>query len=504
MPSRSRRADYPAALRQHLLALLSRERNPLAYRIDGAFRVRAAYGSEEEYRLVTKPGSDLRDSLPALYGCDVGDSMQLPLIEISAGIIVDLNILPGDHADEAYVILLDSSALAAERQAPQQRANETELLNYRQEQLMAALDAARKEAESASRLKSEFIARFSHEFRTPLTSILGYCELLERDGMGILEHAEAIHRSASHLIALVENLLDHGRTEHDRIVLLEEVVNVQSLFDDVSSLLMPLAKQRGLDLIINGKKDCDALLGDPVRLRQIVVNLTGNALRYTDAGHVEIQWRYRRGHLRVRVNDTGPGVPESDRGRIFQPFAQGNHTDTRGGLGLGLPLARHLAESMGGELTLRSTDGPGASFEFSAPLRPALNEAVVERAHAAAPKSEKQRLLVVEDDVDVSTLIEIMLAEYGFECDVVDSIEALPSEAECAKYSVALVDMHLPDGSGSSAIQRLVTKQRRLPVLAMSASTTESTRREALQAGARGLIVKPFHFGTLAQRLAQL
>ena len=499
MPSPSKSAEYPAGLRQTLLALLGRERHPLAVHVTASFKVKAAYGDPSEYGLTIVEEADIREALPALYGCSTAEAIDLPLVELSSGNVVDLHLTPDDSGDGAYVILLDSTAMAQQSQSPQQRANEVALMNYRQEQLMAALSEARREAEAASKLKSEFIANFSHEFRTPLTSILGYCGLKQGDVDG--EHAGAIRRAANHLLSLVENLLDHGRTEHDRIELLDEVVDIAALFADVESLLAPLAKQRGLTWTVTGNSDCPALLGDPIRLRQIVVNLANNALKYTNEGGARVDWRYRRGKLRVNVSDSGPGIPEGDREKIFRAFAQGRNGDGRGGLGLGLALARRLADAMGGSLELVKTNEPGATFQFRARLRPAL--AAAEDQQATVQHRERS-VIIIEDDPDVSTLLELMLTEFGYTCRVVPGLSELEQTLSDVEFSAALVDMHLPDGSGTAAIRALTGGPDAIPVLAMSASTAETTRRDALSAGAAGLITKPFDFNQLARRLEEL
>lgn len=494
-------SDYPVNLQQRLLALLDEERRPLAIRIDHGMVVEQVFGDAPWYGLRLTPGDPLREALPVLFGYEATAPAALSLVHLTSGRVADVHILPdGEHA---YVLLLDSSQYAEQTHGPQQRANEAALLNYRQSQLMEALGQAKRDAEAASRLKSDFIANFSHEFRTPLTSIMGYCRLLEQSGEYDVRHSAAIQRAAGHLLSLVENLLEHGRVEHDRIELLDDVVSLQEVFDDIETLLAPMAAQQGLTVTVRGDENAVRVLGDPVRLRQIITNLAMNALKYTREGSVDIRWRYRPGLLRVRVRDTGPGIPDDQRERIFQPFAQGEHTDRRGGLGLGLALSRHLAEAMGGELRLTESGPQGSTFVFTAPLRPALEETETGTLEFAPASGEARRLLIAEDDADVATLLELVLGDNGFDCEAVDSLQALQQIA-AHDFDAILLDMHFTDASGVEMLQHLARQAPGVPVLAMSASTAEATRRAALRAGARALIVKPFDFPHLIKHLRAL
>ncbi|HMQ34839.1 MAG TPA: ATP-binding protein [Chloroflexaceae bacterium] len=237
---------------------------------------------------------------------------------------------------------------------------------------IADLQAARAEAEAASRAKSTFLANMSHELRTPLNAIIGYSELLLDEVEGAEQAADLrrIKGAGAHLRSLIDDLLDHAKLEAGRIDLRPAPVALPALLDEVAATVGHLAAQNRNRLTVALAPDLPPLLADEVRLRQILLNLLSNACKFTEDGRVELRVRREGDALLFAVSDTGIGMGPEQLARIFQPFVQATgHTVRRyGGTGLGLSIARQLARMMGGEITVRSTPGRGSVFTLSLPL----------------------------------------------------------------------------------------------------------------------------------------
>ena len=233
------------------------------------------------------------------------------------------------------------------------------------------LSYQRQAAEEASRLKGQFLTHMAHELRTPLTAIMGFNKINQLDdGLGRskrIEHSEIIARNCDHLLKLVNDNLDHAKIEAGQMRVLLGAESIDEMVDDVVSTLRPIATEKGLFLEARFERPLpDALLIDAFRVRQVLLNLVGNALKFTQVGRVDIlvQWRDRR--LDVSVTDTGPGIPKEAAVRIFEAFQQGEADSAvkRAGTGLGLSIARSLVRLMGGDIELESWPGQGSRFHF--------------------------------------------------------------------------------------------------------------------------------------------
>jgi signal transduction histidine kinase len=244
--------------------------------------------------------------------------------------------------------------------------------------LEAELRAALERAEGASLAKSEFMAAMSHELRTPLGAIIGYSDLLETEVVGPLserqkEHMRRVKVGAWHLLGIIEEILTFSRLDAGREPMHEERVDPAQVAADAVAMVEPQAQQKGLVLRVELPDAPVEITTDRRKLRQILVNLLGNAVKFTDAGEVELRVWSEEGVLFLRVSDTGPGIPPEYLERIFEPFTQvdSSHTRVQGGTGLGLPVSRRLARLLGGELEVASTPGEGSRFTVSHPILPA-------------------------------------------------------------------------------------------------------------------------------------
>jgi PAS domain S-box-containing protein len=306
------------------------------------------------------------------------------------------------------------------------------------------------ERRAVERIKNEFVSMVSHELRTPVNGILGMADLLVRGNIGAQEreYAEAAQRSGEALLAIIDDILDLSRIEAGRLDLELAPLDVREVVEDVAALLAPQAQSKGLELVCQLDPSLpDSLIGDARRLRQVLLNLVGNAVKFTDVGEVVVRATYAanagdRQVLRFEVVDTGRGVAESARAGLFQPFSQGDASTRRfGGTGLGLAISKRLAELMGGEIGLHSTPGRGSTFWFTARFGRQAG-----RASSVAPEGLRdQRVLVVDDNASSREMLEQQLRVWQMAVEgVPDAAAALDrlgaAAADGSPFAVALVD----------------------------------------------------------------
>jgi signal transduction histidine kinase len=256
------------------------------------------------------------------------------------------------------------------------------------ERLRADLEQARDEALTAARLKSEFLANISHELRTPLTAILGFSSLLRRNHAGNCEprdlsHIERIHRNGQHLLAMINDLLDLAKIEVGKLSVTLEPTNPAAALTQVVDTLMPLAKERNIELVTISAANLPILQCDPTRLHQILLNLGGNAIKFTPEGKVTLEARCTDHEVTFAVSDTGIGIPENALSIIFDEFRQADGSITReyGGTGLGLSVSQRLAHLLGGDIDVVSRVGEGSTFTLHLPIKTPDAVPVIERAN---------------------------------------------------------------------------------------------------------------------------
>jgi len=405
---------------------------------------------------------------------------------------------------------------------------ESEERNRKLTALAEQLGRARIEALTAAQSKSAFLATMSHEIRTPLNGVLGVAQLLIDSGLDPerLKLAETIQSSGEILLRLLNDILDLSKIEAGKMDLELIPFEAGDLAKASSALWTARAYEKGLGFAV--RCDCEPkqrLMGDPTRLKQILFNLIGNAIKFTETGHVEVVLEFRpvnpaRKVLRAEVRDTGCGVPEAARERLFKSFTQADGATSRryGGTGLGLTICKSLVKLMGGSIGVRDNDGDGSAFWFEVPLGIA-ETAVIERkttaASAAAPVApieapapgvletehevslavaEGPRILLAEDNPINQEVVRGFLKLQGWACDIAaNGLEAV--EAVQAKpYDVILMDIQMPGMDGLEATRRIRAMNAPLsdtPIIALTANAMRGDEKRCLEAGMDAYVSKP-------------
>ncbi|MDB5499382.1 MAG: sensory box histidine kinase/response regulator [Phenylobacterium sp.] len=373
-----------------------------------------------------------------------------------------------------------------------------------------ALLEAQQAAEAAGEAKSAFLANMSHEIRTPMNGVLGVLHLLKteklsEDGRHMLEEALSCGQMLSELL---NDVIDFSKIEAGRLELASEPIDPRSLLDGVVRLLRPPADGKGLILRLDADPSLGWVRSDPVRLRQALFNLVGNAVKFTERGSVTVRCRSPRpGFLRFEVIDTGVGIPAEAQDRIFQRFDQGDASTTRkfGGSGLGLAITQKLAEMMSGAVGFTSEEGVGSTFWLELEAPPA--EAAAEACESLDPLLEGLRVLVVEDNATnrmiATKLLESLGAEVSTAADGYLGVEA----ASQGDFHLILMDVQMPGIDGLEAARRIRAlggAAARTPIVALTANVLAHQRQAYLDAGMDGVVGKPISPGVLLREIARL
>ncbi|WP_016702199.1 ATP-binding protein [Pseudomonas chlororaphis] len=385
-----------------------------------------------------------------------------------------------------------------------------------QHQAMAQLIQTREEAERANNAKSDFLAMMSHELRTPMNGVLGMLQLLETTEMTDEQHeyAALASESTEHLLKVINDILDFSRIERSALELEHIPFNLAELISSSAQAFQHSAAQRGLDLQLCLPPGMESLQvkGDPTRIRQILVNLIGNALKFTEQGSVTIepQWQALDHELlwfTCSVRDSGIGISPQSLELMFNAFQQADSSISRryGGTGLGLPIARTLAERMGGTLRAQSEEGRGSVFTLEIPL--ALYQqslpVLAPRVHSGHAHGEGRNVLLVEDNPVNQTVIQAMLRSLGFTVSIAtDGAQAIRS-AESLIFEAILMDCRLPliDGYEATRQIRQLPGCADLPIIALTANALQGDREACLSAGMNDYLAKPFKRTDLQQIL---
>jgi signal transduction histidine kinase len=389
-------------------------------------------------------------------------------------------------------------------------------LRMRDQVLVEQLREANQAALIAVRAKSDFLANMSHEIRTPMTAMLGMTELLllsELDKQQ-REFATTIERSGATLLQLVNDILDFSKIEAGQVALEEVGFELPALIEEVRTLFAVRAKQRGLALLTEVDPSvASRYRGDPTRIKQVLANLVGNAIKFTHEGHVKITARGRpvhedREYIEIAVEDTGIGIPKEQLQHVFDAFTQADASTTRkyGGTGLGLAISNRLAHLMNGDITAQSEPGKGSTFTVSVLVRAASG-----RPTAPPPAMEfgavqyDGRVLVVEDNEDNQNLAREILGRMGCDVELASDGEQALERLERSRYDLVLMDCHMPHLNGYDTTREIRRREagngKRTTIVALTASVLPEERARCMEVGMDDYVAKPFSSRDLQQVL---
>jgi signal transduction histidine kinase/HPt (histidine-containing phosphotransfer) domain-containing protein/ActR/RegA family two-component response regulator len=378
----------------------------------------------------------------------------------------------------------------------------------------AEAEAARARAEEASRAKSQFLARMSHEIRTPMNAVVGMTGVLLDSGLRPDQHeyASTVRRAAESLLAIVNDILDFSRIEAGRLELEHNPFDPGQVAEQALELVLEAARAKGLEASLQLEGELpEAVVGDAGRLWQVLVNLLGNAVKFTPAGQVTLRVAPAGpGWLRFEVVDTGIGIAPEALSRVFESFMQADASTTRrfGGTGLGLAISRGLVGEMGGELRVDSAPGRGSRFHFEIPLPSVPGAAAPRSTGRLAPvrPAAGARILVAEDNPVNQRVAVLLLERMGHRVDVAGDGQEAVRAVQSLTYDLVLMDCHMPELDGYQAARQIRAGEapgHHLPIVALTASVLPEDRARCREAGMDGFLAKPVTPETLERAVAE-
>lgn len=419
-----------------------------------------------------------------------------------------------------------AGVFAAARDITELKRTEEELRRYKDhledevQQRTADLVLARNAAEAANKAKSVFLASMSHELRTPLNAILGFSNMMRKDPLLSQEqrdNLDIINRSGEHLLTLINDVLEMAKIEAGRVQLESAPFDLGILVRDVTDMMHARAEERGLRLLIDQSSEFPRYIrGDEARLRQVLINLVGNAVKFTQQGGVTVRLGLKphalQQRLLIEVEDSGVGIKPEDQQKIFEPFVQLGQTATQKGTGLGLTITRQFVQLMGGAISVESTPGKGSIFRVELPVdRVEATDVVkpegVERGEIVglAPGQPEYRILIVEDQLENQLLLSKLMKTIGFPVKVAENGEQALALFQSWRPDIIWMDRRMPVMDGIEATRRIraLADGKEVKIVAVTASAFKEQRDEMLSAGMDDFVRKPYRFNEIYDCLSR-
>lgn len=447
-------------------------------------------------------GDSCESRLDFLVGYDVSEALELRFYQITNGVVAHVVLLP--HEGHLIILFMDATEAYQQEIKVQQKTNDLLIMSEKQDVIVKELVKARdsiasqhEELVEANHAKAKFIANMSEELKSPLTSILGHASLLKNDlesSPNGLKMIEAIERGGRHLLTLIENSLDQMHIELDHMKLKVGPVDVSDLLQDIESVFLPLAKHKNLkfSVVIESLPPHKIKL-DEIRLRQVLVNLLNNSIKYTDMGSIKLTARWEENLLKLDVYDTGRGIPESFQKDMFTAFKTGR--DKKGiaqGKGLGLSIAKQLIDLMEGEIRCESVQGAETNFKLRIPAEVVASNQFNTTVIDDLEFGENAHILVIDSSADLCQLYDLALSKAGFVVSAFDNADAGIKFATDKSPSLILISLNsLEDCLNTTRQLRAAGNGQ--PILVQLSLESSASSRSVFEAGGNGFLTKPIN-----------
>ncbi len=432
----------------------------------------------------------------------------------------DVQVAKDNHADiyfspnvvgKRYLAFISTQYTIERRRENQLRGNHLTLLHERNKKLIFQLEESKNTLITNNAGLTNFIASMSHEFRTPLTSITGYAQLIG-DQAGLpnetIKHLSYIESASQHLLSLVENVLDQAQLDTENFQLQRSNVSIAELVTEVTAVVASLASAKALAFSAVMSENCvQFAMLDSLRVRQILINLLGNAIKFTEDGEVKLLIDSSDTEIIITVSDTGPGIDPSMHQSIFDAYQRSNMQSSKPGVGLGLNITKRLVDKMEGTISLLSSKGNGSQFTIRLPFIEADDDFVEEQTQPIPIlKSTKAKyvysLLLVEDNTDISNLLKIFLTRAGYKVDIAENGQVGLDKTRIHSYDAVISDLQMPILGGRELVQLLRKDGFTKPIFALTASEKKSEQEKMLGEGFTTILTKPIQMQELLSKLA--
>ncbi|MFP4460380.1 MAG: ATP-binding protein [Candidatus Zixiibacteriota bacterium] len=460
------------------------------------FQLKTIDGSRKFVRLHLSPRYDDDGNYFGAFGS---------MLDITESRVSEMNLAE-------YRLYLEKLAITRTEELEETNEKLKQEINERK-QTEIFLKEAKEEAERANQVKSQLIFNVSHEMRTPLNCIIGFSEIIlgMYDVDDIHPKAETVLQESENLLMLINDLLDHAKIEAGKFELEKQPLDLRQLLASIKNTVSVKCQEKGIDLFIDVDNNLPKYIyGDALRLRQVLINLVGNAIKFTEKGHVKIiidvvEMSAKKVLLKYSVEDTGIGIPREKQKLIFQSFTQADGSTTRkyGGTGLGTTIARELVEQMGGEMDLESQVGKGSVFFFETLTEIAQEPKLMEEMALSNDDSQiilndnlkrSGLILLTEDYIPNQEMAKQHLLKVGYQVDIASNGQIALDKCKENVYDLILMDVQMPIMDGYTAIKKIRegnSKNKAIPILAMTANADSTTRKKCLATGVNDVVTKP-------------